>query len=819
MKRRVATGGKSIKARRRKTLRRRATPAVLRRKHSRDTELRAQLDHSKRERDEALAREAATADVLKRRTRELDETREQQTATTNVLKAISHSAIDLQAVLDALAEFVASLCLADRVAIRLEKGGAYHHLASFGFSAEQKTYMKNHAWRPDRSSVGGRAVLQGEAVHVEDIKDDPEFKLMAGRSFKNVRTALGVPLIRDSKPIGAMVLTRRVVQPFTDRHIELATTFAAQAVIAIENARLLNELRQRTDDLSESLEQQTATSEVLKVISSSPGELAPVFQAMLENATRICEASFGNLLLYENGLLRRVAFHNTPTPYTEFNETNPLLDPEKVPTLGRLVQTKQAVQVADIAVVEPDSPIFHLGGARTLLVVPMLKDDVLVGGIGIYRKEVRPFTDKQVELVSNFAAQAVIAIENTRLLGELRESLEQQTATSEILGVISSAPGELEPVFNAILKNATRLCDAKFGNLFLYRDGKFFPTALLDAPPALADHIRKNEWQGFAPEPGVGLGRILRTKALVHILDDRLEPHPGPACRFGGARSLVAVPMLKEREVVGAFIIYRQEVRAFTDAQIELVQNFAAQAVIAIENTRLLSELRKSLQQQTATSEVLQVISSSPGELQPVFDAMLENATRLCGAKFSSLMLVEGDQLRRVALHNAPSALVEHWRSMPLFRPHPKSAAGRAAATKQVAFDDDLRTTQRYRDGEPLVVAGVELGGYRAVMSVPMVKDDVLVGIISIYRQEVLSFTDKQIELVTELRRPGCHRHREHAAAQRAAQVASTADRYCRCAQGHQSVDLQSSDRIGYARRIGCSIVRGRYCVNQPPAW
>ena len=275
MKRRVATGGKSIKARRRKTLRRRATPAVLRRKHSRDTELRAQLDRSKRERDEALAREAATADVLKRRTRELDETREQQTATTNVLKAISHSAIDLQAVLDALAESVASLCLADRVAIRLEKGGAYHHLASFGFSAEQKTYMKNHAWRPDRSSVGGRAVLQGEAVHVEDIKNDPEFKLMAGRSFKNVRTALGVPLIRDSKPIGAMVLTRRVVQPFTDRHIELATTFAAQAVIAIENTRLLNELRQRTDELSELLEQQTATSEVLSVISSSPGDLKP----------------------------------------------------------------------------------------------------------------------------------------------------------------------------------------------------------------------------------------------------------------------------------------------------------------------------------------------------------------------------------------------------------------------------------------------------------------------------------------------------------------------------------------------------------------
>lgn len=222
-------------------------------------------------------------------------------------------------------------------------------------------------------------------------------------------------------------------------------------------------------------------------------------------------------------------------------------------------------------------------------------------------------------------------VRNDALARDLAEAREQQTATVEVLRVISRSPGELEPVFKVALENAMRLCDAKFGSLFLYRDGKYYPSFLHNAPSALAEHVRKSEGEGFVPEPGVGLNRILKTKSAVHILDDRLEPHPGPACRYGGARSLVAVPMLKEDELVGAFVIYRQEVRAFTESEIELVQSFAAQAAIAIENTRLLSELRQSLDRQTATSEVLKIISASPGDLAPVFGAMLANATHLPG--------------------------------------------------------------------------------------------------------------------------------------------------------------------------------------------
>ena len=253
----------------------------------------------------------------------------------------------------------------------------------------------------------------------------------------------------------------------------------------------------------------------------------------------------------------------------------------------------------------------------------MLKGSELIGAINIYRQEVRPFTDKQIELVKNFAAQAVIAVENTRLLNELRESLQQQTATSEVLQVISSSPGEPEPVFQAMLQNAVRICEAKFGTLFRYDGNLFHRAAGIGTPPALVEFQKQRG--PFRPEPGEGLlGRVFHTREVAHTVDYAAEANPGPPARLGGARSTVAVPMLKEGELVGAFAIYRQEVRPFTDRQIDLVKNFAAQAVIAIENTRLLNELRESLQQQTATADVLKVISRSTFDLQTVLDTLTE---------------------------------------------------------------------------------------------------------------------------------------------------------------------------------------------------
>jgi GAF domain-containing protein len=511
----------------------------------------------------------------------------------------------------------------------------------------------------------------------------------------------------------------------------------------------------------EALEQQRATAEVLRVISSSPGDLQPVFNAMLANATRLCEASYGVMWLREEDGFRSAALHGPlPPAYVEQWRSGTLVHAHPDAPMMRVAQTRAPVQVPDMresrAYLDGDPlPVsaVEVAGIRTMLSVPMFKDDDLVGAITIYRREVRPFSDKQIALVTNFAAQAVIAIENTRLLNELRESLQQQTATADVLKVISSSPGELRRVFEAMLENATRLCEAKFGTMWLCEGDGLRAVALHGAPPAWSEQMRQGPL--FRPSPHAPAARALNQRETIHICDLRAErayaesdPIVVQTVEFAGVRTMLAVPMLKDDAPVGVIGIYRGDVRPFADKQIALVQNFAAQAVIAIENTRLLNELRESLQQQTATADVLKVIGSSPGELQPVFDAMLVNVTRLCEAKFASLLLSEGDQFRRVSLHNAPPALVEDWRRTPLIRPHPESVLGRAALTKQAAHIDDIRTSSAYRDGDPRLIAGAEIGGYRTVLSVPMLKDQEAVGLIAIYRQEVRPFTNKQIELV-----------------------------------------------------------------------
>jgi GAF domain-containing protein len=300
---------------------------------------------------------------------------------------------------------------------------------------------------------------------------------------------------------------------------------------------------------------------------------------------------------------------------------------------------------------------------------PLLKDNEVIGILVLFRQEVGPFTDKQIALVQNFAAQAVIAIENTRLLNELRESLQQQTATSEVLRVISSSPGELEPVFRAMLENAIRVCEAKFGSLFRV-DGENFQFAAEVGTPAEYSEFQKQRGR-FTARPGTVIDRVKRTKEVCRTDDYAAESVLGRAATLGKARSTIGVPMLKDDILIGIILIYRQEVRPFTGKQIDLVKNFAAQAVIAIENARLLNELRQSLEQQSATSEVLRVISSSPGELKPVFQAMLENAVRVCGAKFGVLYFSEGDGFRTVAMHDVPPAFAELREREPVIVPLP----------------------------------------------------------------------------------------------------------------------------------------------------
>jgi two-component system NtrC family sensor kinase len=675
-----------------------------------------------------------------------------EAATSEILRVISRSPTDVQPVLDTIVEHAGRVCGAFDAIVFLVEGDTMVRVAHHGPLSLSEGSRRIPI---DRSTTVGVAVLECRTIHVDDVLAIPE--LTRSHDFATrtgYRTTLSAPLIKDGTARGVLVIRRIEVQPFTSEQIALLETFADQAVIAIENVRLFTELQEKNKALAdahaqvtEALEQQTATSDVLKVISGSPTDVQPVFDAVAESAARLCEAFDAAIFRRDGDRLRLVAHHG-PIP---IQSTLPLV---RGTSNGRAVLSGQTVHVADMQIESAEFPEgsenARLMGHRTILSVPLIGDGgAAIGTINVRRTEARPFNERQVALLQTFADQAVIAIENVRLFNETKEALEQQTATAEILRVISQSPTAVQPVFDAIAREAMRLCGAAYSVIGRY-DGDLLHLAA-------HAHVRAEGVEAVAqvfptrPSRKTTSSRAILERTVVHVPDVLEDPDYDRSVALGiQNRSVLAVPMLRNGEPIGTISVGRLEPRPFTDKQIELLKTFADQAVIAVENVRLFKELEtrnteltETLARQIATSEVLRAISQAQTDAQPVFDIIARSARRLCGAAYGQVQLYDGALIHLATLDSAHPEGDQAIRAVYPLRVGDGSAGGRAIAARTVVQIPDLLDDRAYA-----FKRAWEASGLRSLLAVPMLRDGEPIGTIGVGRTEPGPFPQTQVDLL-----------------------------------------------------------------------
>jgi GAF domain-containing protein len=704
----------------------------------------------------------------KSRTRDLEESLQQQTATADVLKVISRSVFDLQTVLDTLVESACKLCGARTALLYLRGDDAFECKAVAGAGiAEAGQLFKGRPIRAGRGTAAERVILSGEVQSVADFFEDPDFDPKLKEAFRaaagsssaiaDLRSTLAVPMKRDDAVVGVIVIARSQTGPFPRRQIELLQTFADQAVIAIENARLFDEVQSRTRDLSEALQQQTATADVLKVISRSAFDLQAVLDTLVESAVSLIDASSGVIWLREGDVFNVKAASSAEDQQEFFAQLRARPQKPGRHSIGaRVLLTGEVQIVSDIkADPEYDPVIKAATSARTLLGVPLLRDGVIIGAFVLALHELGTFTPRQIDLVQTFADQAVIAIENVRLFDEvqartrdLTEALQQQTATADVLKVISRSVFDLDTVLQTLIDTAVHLAHGSRGTIFIKQDDVLVARAFhRNVPDSLRAYLSTTTWR---LDGDSHMARAARDGVVVHIPDLRrsqMDSDEQTRARAAFGAGLWA-PLMRDGQAIGVFGVPRDEPVAFTDREIELVQTFSDQAVIAIENVRLFNEVKtktddlaEALQQQTATADVLKVISRSAFDLQAVLDTLVQSAQRLCNARGSMIFVRDGEVYRIAAHVGMPEAFVNFRLANPL-RADRITAVGRVALTGEMVHLPDALADPDIQK------AGPQLGEFRAVLSVPLVREDEVVGIFALNRPEPGLFAPGQVKLV-----------------------------------------------------------------------